>query len=123
MYGHDDFAPLATMADAHREWHLNAGVPMGTPGCPQDACHPVEEPVLEEVRSDAFTWNGINGVACASDLGWKAGYLPDGVEVTSTKTGAKQMFFFDTQDVVEGDLISTGYATTGATFRLTIFND
>lgn len=33
------FAPLATMADAHREWHINAGVPMGQPGCPQDACH------------------------------------------------------------------------------------
>lgn len=33
------FAPLATMADAHREWHINAGVPMGAPGCPQDACH------------------------------------------------------------------------------------
>lgn len=30
---------LATMSDAHREWHLNAGVPMGQPGCPQDACH------------------------------------------------------------------------------------
>lgn len=35
----DAFAPLATMADAHREWHANAGVPVGTPGCPQDACH------------------------------------------------------------------------------------
>lgn len=33
------WAPLATMADAHREWHLNSGVPMGMPGCPQDACH------------------------------------------------------------------------------------
>jgi len=30
---------LATMADAHREWHRNTGSPMGTPGCPQDACH------------------------------------------------------------------------------------
>lgn len=30
--------PLATMADAHREWHANAGTPVGTPGCPQDAC-------------------------------------------------------------------------------------
>lgn len=39
----DRFAPLATPADAHREWHLNAGVPMGTPGCPQDACHPVDD--------------------------------------------------------------------------------
>jgi len=34
---------LATMADAHREWHTNAGVPMGTPGCPQDACHPIDD--------------------------------------------------------------------------------
>ena len=35
---------LATMGDAHREWHANTGIPMGTPGCPQDACHPPEEP-------------------------------------------------------------------------------
>lgn len=35
----DDLAPVATMADAHAEWHRNARVPMGTPGCPQDACH------------------------------------------------------------------------------------
>lgn len=34
---------FATMSDAHREWHVNAGVPMGTPGCPQDACHPIDE--------------------------------------------------------------------------------
>lgn len=30
---------LATMAEAHHEWHSNSGIPMGTPGCPQDACH------------------------------------------------------------------------------------
>lgn len=45
---------FATYADAHREWHLNAGVPMGTPGCPMDACHPVddygEEPEPPTVR-------------------------------------------------------------------------
>lgn len=35
----DDFAPLATMSEAHLEWHANTGVPLGTPGCPQDACH------------------------------------------------------------------------------------
>lgn len=34
---------MATMADAHREWHLNTGIPMGTPGCPEDACHPIED--------------------------------------------------------------------------------
>lgn len=39
----DHYAPLATPGDAHREWHWNAGVPMGTPGCPQDACHPVDD--------------------------------------------------------------------------------
>lgn len=37
------YAPMATMSDAHREWHLNSGVPMGQPGCPQDACHPVDD--------------------------------------------------------------------------------
>lgn len=37
-------APMATMSDAHAEWHRNAGVPMGTPGCPQDACHPLDMP-------------------------------------------------------------------------------
>ena len=29
----------ATPSEAHAEWHLNAGVPMGMPGCPWDACH------------------------------------------------------------------------------------
>ncbi|KQP81605.1 hypothetical protein [Aeromicrobium sp. Leaf291] len=33
---------------AHREWHLNAGVPLGQPGCPQDACHPVDEADLDD---------------------------------------------------------------------------
>lgn len=41
---------FATESEAHAEWHRNAGVPMGTPGCPQDACHPPdpdpEPPVL-----------------------------------------------------------------------------
>lgn len=30
---------LATPTEAHYEWHSNSGIPMGTPGCPQDACH------------------------------------------------------------------------------------
>lgn len=29
----------ATESEAHQEWHINAGIPMGTPGCPWDACH------------------------------------------------------------------------------------
>lgn len=43
MYGYFEEVPLATMADAHREWHWNAGVPMGQAGCPQDACHPMDD--------------------------------------------------------------------------------
>jgi hypothetical protein len=39
---------FATIADAHREWHINAGVPMGLPGCPQDACHVPEFDTDEE---------------------------------------------------------------------------
>lgn len=29
----------ATESEAHAEWHWNSGIPMGTPGCPWDACH------------------------------------------------------------------------------------
>lgn len=51
----------ATMADAHREWHLNTGVPMGQPGCPQDACHPPEpEADVTQIRCGhcrVYHWN------------------------------------------------------------------
>lgn len=43
MYDEDRYSQVATMSDAHREWHANSGVPMGQPGCPQDACHPVDD--------------------------------------------------------------------------------
>ena len=38
-WAQDDEGPMATESDAHREWHRNTGNPIGTPGCPQDACH------------------------------------------------------------------------------------
>lgn len=40
MFEHPDDRDggMATEDDAHREWHRNAGVPLGQPGCPQDAC-------------------------------------------------------------------------------------
>lgn len=42
---HDDmiaerFAPPATQDEAHREWHLNSGNPIGRTSCPWDACDP-----------------------------------------------------------------------------------
>lgn len=61
---YDEMGPLATMGDAHREWHRNTGVPMGTPGCPQDACHPDPdwyEATYGELPSDelvARVWSG-----------------------------------------------------------------
>lgn len=48
LYDHDDMGSMATMGDAHREWHRNAGVPMGNPGCPMDACHLPDEGPYDE---------------------------------------------------------------------------
>jgi hypothetical protein len=53
----EEYGPKATMSDAHREWHRNARVPMGTPGCPQDACHPIEVPLEED---DGCPWCGAS---------------------------------------------------------------
>jgi hypothetical protein len=52
----DTLAPPATPSEAHAEWHRNAGVPMGQPGCPQDACHPDPyaewDPRAEDTEAD-----------------------------------------------------------------------
>lgn len=53
------YSVLATPSQAHREWHQNAGVPMGTPGCPQDACHPVDE-------WEGFPFPTTSGVKCGN---------------------------------------------------------
>lgn len=64
MFG-DEWAPLATMADAHREWHLNTGTPMGQAGCPQDACHPdldddyEQEPPTAEMLAEMDAWRDM----------------------------------------------------------------
>lgn len=55
----DRFAPMATMSDAHAEWHRNSGNPMGTPGCPMDACHPVDE---DYDMSETHLWEYDNPV-------------------------------------------------------------
>ena len=43
----NQMTPLATLSDAHSEWHRNSGNPMGTPGCPMDACHPPEPDICD----------------------------------------------------------------------------
>lgn len=53
----EEYAPKATMSEAHSEWHRNSGVPMGTPGCPQDACHWDDEPDREPTPADEEGWD------------------------------------------------------------------
>lgn len=72
----DHGSQFATESDAHAEWHRNSGVPMGTPGCPQDACHPEEQPSwhLPSVGTEKFTWTTAGRgermfVSDQSDLG------------------------------------------------------
>ena len=53
----------ATESEAHAEWHRNAGVPMGQPGCPWDACHDYpgsseEAEGLEELAAWEASWRG-----------------------------------------------------------------
>lgn len=54
-YMEERYEPLATMADAHREWHWNTGIPIGTPGCPQDACHYPDD--LHGDEEDEQAWH------------------------------------------------------------------
>lgn len=77
MYGTmDDYAPAATMAEAHAEWHRNGGV-----GCPWDACDPYAE-AEAEAAEEAYR---AELVALAPTLregeepapGWRDGYKPD----------------------------------------------
>jgi len=43
----------ATQSEAHIEWHLNSGVPVGQP-CPWDACQPDEHGYEDEEAYQAF---------------------------------------------------------------------
>ena len=64
-----DYAPLATIADAHREWHTNAGVPMGEAGCPQDACHPYEDPFYGWTDEDFAQYDAEAEAVAPEDFG------------------------------------------------------
>ena len=68
MFDYDEeYGPKATMSDAHREWHRNSGVPIGTPGCPQDACHPIDDGL-----DDGCPWCGAPAeeIMAAAGLGF-----------------------------------------------------
>lgn len=61
----DRYSRPATEAEAHVEWHINAGVPMGTPGCPQDACH--GEPEYDFAPAMIFTGEDYAAMLTASE--------------------------------------------------------
>lgn len=71
------YAPCATPGDAHAEWHRNAGVPMGTPGCPQDACHPIDDFIPEPEAGEGIRcahckgrhWSVADVRSCAGGMG------------------------------------------------------
>ncbi len=50
--------PMATMADAHTEWHRNSGNPMYKTSCPWDACDPEayyerrQYPTMDQIRQE-----------------------------------------------------------------------
>jgi hypothetical protein len=132
MYEDDDYGYTrqATEAEAHAEWHLNSGVPMGTPGCPQDACHADDDFDPSEINgepidSGRFTWSAENATlsAEASDVG---GVLTDPLYVRSARTGAEQAFGLDREvRDREGELLYTEFLPLDRTLqvRVQIFND
>ncbi len=71
------------MADAHREWHRNARVPMGQPGCPQDACHDDYDQHDEPPR----VWNADHALAILAALGTP----PTSSAITRLITGQDEM--------------------------------
>lgn len=59
------YDPPATESEAHAEWHRNSGVPMGTPGCPWDACDGPSEWEIE-----AYEWE--RSLRGRLTLAWRA---------------------------------------------------
>ena len=69
---------LATMSDAHREWHRNTGIPMGLPGCPQDACHTdwMDETTLRRlVRQREINFAYLRGEEGEATIGCAFGHI------------------------------------------------
>jgi len=59
----------ATIADAHHEWHQNTGIPIGTPGCPQDACH-LPDPYCWDCFDEDPACSTCSTIEVAPDPAW-----------------------------------------------------
>lgn len=79
----DDHGPLATMGEAHAEWHRNSGNPIGLTVCPWDACDP------QAAHDDPLFWEEFpEAVKCGNrkahpehDRDTGLGYHPDAAAV------------------------------------------
>lgn len=83
FYDERDDRP-ATEAEAHAEWHRNAGHPFDQPGCPWDCYDPPDEPEEERMRSKFDDLTAAEKAAledaarplwsALEDLGWVDGH-------------------------------------------------
>lgn len=81
--------------------------------------------VLQKVSSSLAVYSGHDRTftACASDLGWRAGYWPSYVDVQSERTGNVRRFMKSHERYDrEGDLLAVVYVGKDE-LRFEVFND
>jgi hypothetical protein len=86
------------------------------------SCHPL--PRHPKVNTAQTTWDPKTRrfVVDASDLGWRAGFFPQAVEMVSHKTGASRLFALaHTRYSEEGELLAVEYRCGDLT--LVVYND
>lgn len=78
-----------------------------------------------EFDSRRFNWTGCEGFADASDLGFRAGALPEIIMITSSKTGETLRFWAGAPVTRDGDVLWTPFVTVvqGNYITVKIYND
>lgn len=98
------YAPPATMSDAHAEWHRNSGNPMGTPGCPMDACHlPDPEPEHGDYDMDDTNSMGVPWCYACDGYATCGEYEPDGAPAHQWEVTEPEMVYYTEDDPRWGD--------------------
>jgi hypothetical protein len=87
----------------------------------------------KQYDASKFSWKGSEGVACASDLGIKAGQVPydqlyddaidTGLTLKSPKTGVEKVFVLVGVTDFNGDLIKWSFTSVDGKLIVTIYND
>ena len=87
----------------------------------------------KQFDASKFSWKGSEGVACASDLGLKAGQVPydqlyddaidTGLILKSPKTGVEKVFVLVDVTDFNGDTIKWSFMSVDGKLIATIYND